>query len=170
MRSVIVETMNRNGSSDPIELRMAEDREQMDIGCVLPGKLGDVCWLDLNKDGLQGAGEGGIPGVRIEAQRNGVTVAETVTDQYGFYRIPDLYPAEYTLRVTAPAEVKPTVRRTDIPIIASVLEEPDGSVCFAHGVIVESNQTTYNADLGFVLLRDGVFPAGYGEGAAQKWQ
>ncbi len=170
LRSVMTETVNRNGASDPIELKMAEDLDRMDIGCVLPGALGDVCWLDLDRDGLQGAGEGGIAGVRVEAQRNGVTVAETVTDQYGFYRIPDLYPAEYTLKVTAPAEVEPTVRRTDIPIIASVLEETDGGACYAYHVAVESDRANYNADLGFVTVREGVFPAGYGEGATQKWQ
>ena len=167
--SVMTDTVNRNGKSDPIMLHMGEDREGMDIGCVLPGALGDICWLDLNRDGLQGAGEGGIPGVRVEAQRNGFTVAETVTDQYGFWRLPDLYPAVYTLIVTAPSEVKPTVRRTDIPIIASVLEETDGSVCYAYDIAVESDCPNYNADLGFVLRRDDVLPAGYGQGATQIW-
>ena len=170
LRSVMTETLNRSGSSDPIILLMDRDQTGLDIGCVLPGGIGDVCWLDLNGDGLQGAGEGGIPGVRIEAQRDGVTVAETVTDQYGFYRIPDLYPAVYTLKVTPPAEVKPAKQRTDVPLIVSVLEETDGSVCWAYDIAVESNRPNYNADLGFVLRKDGVFPAGYGEGARQKWQ
>ena len=167
--SVMTETVNRNGTSDRIELWMGEDQTRMDIGCVLPGALGDVCWLDLDGDGLQGAGEYGIPGVRVEALRNGATVAETVTDQYGFWRLPDLYPAAYTLRVTAPAEVKPTVRRTDIPIIASVLEETDDSVCYAYDIEVASDRENYNADLGFILRKDSVLPAGYGEGAAQIW-
>ena len=168
-RSVMTETQNRSGGSDPIILLMAQNQTGMDIGCVLPGGLGDVCWLDLNGDGLHGAGEGGIPGVRVEAQRNGVTVAETVTDQYGFWRLPDLYPAVYTLKVTAPAEVKPTVRRTDIPMIDSVLEETGDSVSYAYDIAVESDRPNYNADLGFVLRRDGVLPAGYGEGATQIW-
>ena len=168
--SVMTETVNRNGTSDPVEIRMGEDLEGMDIGCVLPGALGDVCWLDLNGDGLQGAGEAGIAGVRVEAQRDGTTVAETVTDEYGFWRLPDLYPAEYTLKVTAPAEVKPTVRRTDIPLIASVLEETEDSTCYAFDVAVESDRQNYNADLGFRLRRDGVLPAGYGQGAGQAWQ
>ena len=170
LRSVMNETLNRNGTSDPVEIRMNQDRGGMDIGCVLPGAIGDVCWLDLDGDGLQGAGEGGIPGVRIEAQRDGVTVAETLSDQYGFYRIPDLYPATYTLKVTPPKEVKPTGRRTDIPMIASVLEETSDSVCYAYDISVDSDQPNYNADLGFVLRKDGVLPAGYGEGAAQRWQ
>ena len=168
-RSVIDEPLNRTGSTAVFSLKMDHNLEEMDIGCVLPGTLGDFCWLDLDGDGLQGAGEGGIPGVRVEAQRNGVTVAEAVTDQYGFYRIPDLYPAVYILRVTPPAEVKPTVRRTDIRLIASVLTESEGETCESAEVTVESNRANLNADLGFVLRKKDVYPAGYGEGKTQDW-
>ena len=110
-----------------------------------------------------------VPG-RSAAGRDGVTVAETVTDQYGFYRITDLYPAVYTLRVTAPAEVKPTRKRTDIRIIASSLEETDGDVCYTGEITVESDRANYNVDLGFVTRRYGVLPAGYGQGKTQNWQ
>lgn len=167
--SVITRTSNRNGSSDPIALKMAQDLRQMDIGCVLPGKLGDFCWLDLDGDGLQGMNEPGIPGVRIELQRNGQTVMETVSDQYGFYRFDDLYPAAYTLKVTPPAEVKPTVHRTDIRLIASVLDETEDTVCYSAEIQVESDKANYNADLGFVCRTAGVLPAGIGEGATQDW-
>ena len=167
--SVITESTNRNGSSDPIELKMAQDQLKMDIGCVLPGRMGDFCWLDLDGDGLQGMDEPGIAGVQIELQRNGETIAETVTDQYGFYRLEDLYPAVYTLSVTPPAEVKATKKRTDIRIIASVLEE-DGEDTFESAEIpVESDKANYNADIGFVCRRDGVLPPGIGEGKTQVW-
>ena len=170
LRSVMTTTLNRNGSSDEIDLKMNQNRTDLDIGCVLPGSLGDFCWLDLNGDGLQAGDELGIANVRVEALRDGVTVAETVTDQYGFYRITDLYPAVYTLRVTAPAEVKPTRKRTDIRIIASALEETDGDVCYTGEITVESDRANYNVDLGFVTRRNGVLPAGYGQGKTQNWQ
>ena len=168
--SVLTETLNRTGSSDLIDLKMAEDQLQMNIGCVLPGRIGDVCWLDLDGDGLQGMNEPGIPGVQITLVRDGETVAETVSDQYGFYRFSDLYPATYILQVQAPAEVKPTKRRTDIPMIASVLEEEDSSVYESIELQVESDRANYNADLGFVCRRDGVIPAGVGEGEKQIWK
>ncbi len=141
----------------------------MNIGCVLPGRMGDFCWLDLDGDGLQGMDEPGIPGVRIELLRDGQVVAETVTDQYGFYRFNDLYPAVYTLYVTPPQEVKPTVRRTDIPLIASILEETEEYTCHSGDFQVVSDKANYNADLGFVCRRDGVIPAGVGDGVTQKW-
>ena len=168
--SVLTETLNREGSSDLIELKMAEDKMQMNIGCVLPGRVGDFCWLDLDGDGLQGMDEPGIPGVRIVLQRDGETVAETVSDQYGFYRFNDLYPAVYTLLVTPPDEVKPTKHRTDIPMIASVLEETEDDSCVSVEFPVESDKANYNADLGFVLRREGVVPAGVGEGKRQEWK
>ena len=168
--SVLTETLNRTGSSDLIELKMAEDQLRMNIGCVLPGRMGDLCWLDTDGDGLQGMNEPGIPGVKIELLRDGETIAETVSDQYGFYRFSDLYPAAYTLRVTPPEEVKPTKRRTDIRLIASVLEETEDDICESVEFQVESDKANYNVDLGFVCRREGVLPAGAGEGKTQKWK
>ena len=169
LRSVAVSTSNRLGSTETMELRMDQSLSGLDVGCVLPGRLGDWCWADLNGDGLQAGDEPGIPDVRIELLRDGNPVAETVTDQYGFYRFVDLYPAVYTLRVYAPSEVKPTARRTDLPLISSVLEESEETVVTSVPVTVESNRSQYNADLGFVCREEGVLPAGAGEGAAQIW-
>ena len=81
----------------------------------------------------------------------------------------DLYPATYTLRVYAPDEVKPTQLRTDLPMIASVLEQSEEGIVFSVPLTVESNRNQYNADLGFVCRRDGVMPAGVGQGETQDW-
>lgn len=167
--SVMTDTLNRTGTSDMIDLKMAKDQLKMDIGCVLPGRAGDLCWLDLDGDGLQGMDEPGIPGVKITLLRDGEVIAETVSDQYGFYRFSDLYPAYYTLQVAPPGQVKPTKHRTDIPMICSILEETDESSCVSVEFQVESDKANYNADLGFVLRRDGVYPEGVGEGKKQKW-
>ena len=162
----VIETIDGlNGRSDVFTLRMAQHRRDMDVGVVLPGRLGDKVWLDENGNGLQDGDEGGIPGVTIELMRGEKVVATTVSDQYGYYVFEGLYPTEYTLRVTWPAEVTPTTLRTDVHQIVSILQE-DGTTL---PVAVESNKANYAADLGFVLLKKGVYPAGYGEGAAQVW-
>ncbi|MBR3765262.1 MAG: hypothetical protein IKK57_12035 [Clostridia bacterium] len=163
--SILAQNDGNYGVSSVIDLRMAVDRVQMDMGSVKPGRLGDLCWLDLNGNGLQEKGEGGIPGVIITLTRNGSTVATTTSDQYGYYVFEKLYPGEYTLVVDAPAEVVPTQRRTDFPGIVSVLEENGVSVL----VPVKSSGANYAADLGFVLVKEGKYPAGYGEGATQNW-
>ncbi len=113
--------------------------------------------------------ESGIPGVRITLLRDGEEVAETTTDQYGFYRFNDLYPAVYTLRVEAPAEVKPTRRVKDNRLIVSCLEETDVEMCNSAEFQVESDKANYNVDIGFVCRRDGVMPAGTGDGKRQNW-
>ena len=168
--SVLSSTLNRNGSSDLFDLQMDQDLTQMNIGCVLPGRVGDFCWLDLDRDGLQGMDEPGIPGVMIRLLRDDEIVDETVSDQYGFYRFNDLYPATYTLEVTPPDEVKPTGLRTDIRLIASVLNETDDQTCTSIEFQVESDKANYNVDLGFVCRRDGVLPPGAGEGKKQLWK
>ena len=113
--------------------------------------------------------EPGIPNVRIELLRDGEFIAETETDQYGFWRFEDLYPAVYTLRVTAPDEVVATKQRTDIRIIASVLEEDGSGIYESAEIQVESDKANYNADIGFICKKDGVVPAGTGEGKKQIW-
>ena len=167
--SIATRTEGRKGWSDVFEVRMGEDLGGMDMGCVLPGRLGDLCWLDRDGDGLQNWSEEGIPHVRIELLRNGELVMGTESDQYGFYRFSDIYPAVYTLRVYAPAEVKPTVHRTDIPLISSVLEESEDEIVYSVELKVESDKANYNADLGFVCRTPGVEPEGIGQGKKQDW-
>ena len=101
--------------------------------------------------------------------RGDQVMAEAVSDQYGYWCMKEVYPATYTLRVTPPAEVKPTQRSTAVPAIASVLEEGEGEVCFSTLVTVVSNKSNYQADLGFVLRKSGAYPEGYGVFATQDW-
>ena len=167
--SVAVSTSGRHGTSDTITLKMGQHQMNLDFGAVLPGRLGDYCWLDLNSDGLQDYNEPGLANVKIELIRNGEAVMETTSDVYGYYRFEEIYPAAYTLRVTPPAEVKATRHREDIPIIASVLPESDEAVVTTGTITVESDKANYNADLGFACRVNGVRPAGAGEAPTQDW-
>lgn len=169
LTSILKDCQSRTGISEAIEVRMDQHQTGLDIGAVLPGTIGDLCWLDLNGNGLQDSGEGGIPGVKVELMRGDEVVAEAVSDQYGYYLIKDVYPAVYSLRVTPPAEVKPTVHSTRFPMIASVLEETEETTAYAHDVAVVSDKHSYDVDFGFVLRKDGAYPAGYGQGATQDW-
>ena len=63
------------------------------------------------------------------------------------------------MRVTLPDEVKTTVHRIDYPLAASVLPQSEEGVVEAEGVIVPSAGRNLNCDFGFVLRKDGVFPA-----------
>ncbi|MCR4877578.1 MAG: carboxypeptidase regulatory-like domain-containing protein [Clostridiales bacterium] len=169
--SVMTETDGRNGVSDLFKLKMGKNQLKKDIGSVLPGTIGDFCWLDVNGNGWQDGGELGIPGATVELQRNGETVATTVTEKDGYYWFRDIYPAVYTLKVTPPAEVRPTRKRSDIPIICSSLLEAneEEKAFYTDPIAVQSNVVNYNVDLGFVLRTPGVYPPGYGQGRHMDW-
>ena len=165
MVSIMADCSGLSATSGDITVEMGQDQLSLDIGSVLPGRIGDRVWLDLNGNGLQDDGEEGFPGVTIELVRGGEVVASTVSDQYGYYAFNSVYPATYTLRAQWPAEVAPTQQREDMPFIVSVLTQSGESI----PVTVGSDQRNYNADLGFTLVQSGVYPAGYGEGAIQDW-
>ena len=157
------------GRSAVMEVRMGKDQLNLNMGSVLPGTIGDYCWLDENGNGWQDGGEKGIPYVKVELMRNGTPVAETETDQYGLYFFREVYPAVYSLRVTAPSEVKPTQKRTDIYLIVSSLVETEEQTAVTEEFSVASNSTDFNIDLGYVLRNPGVYPAGYGEQETMDW-
>ena len=169
MISILQDTDGRYGLSDLIALKMGEDQLSLNIGSVLPGTIGDFCWLDLNGNGWQDGGELGIPHVKVELVRNGVTASVTETDQYGLYFFREVYPAVYTLKVTAPAEVKPTQKRTDIYLIVSSLLETEDNVAWTEEFAVASDSTDFNIDLGYVMRTPGNYPPGYGEQETQDW-
>ncbi|MET7390591.1 ABC transporter permease subunit [Streptomyces sp. NPDC005534] len=65
-----------------------------------------VVYLDFTPGGGGRPGtvdkqERGLPGIRIQAERNGATVASTTTSPDGSFRFPDLKPGSYTLKLPA---------------------------------------------------------------------
>ena len=62
--------------------------------------IGDRVWLDENSDGVQDAGEAGIPNVRvILLTTNGVALATNVTGVNGSYLFTGLLPGAFVVRV-----------------------------------------------------------------------
>jgi hypothetical protein len=47
--------------------------------------IGNFVWIDSNGDGIQGAAEAPIPGVKVSLYKNGVKIAETTTATNGEY-------------------------------------------------------------------------------------
>ena len=66
--------------------------------------LGDFVWHDLNKDGIQDAGEPGIAGVTVELSNCAGTVsATTTTNASGLYLFSGLTPGGYSVRFVLPS-------------------------------------------------------------------
>lgn len=76
--------------------------------CNPPGAgfavVGNRVFEDRNSNGLQDAGEEGVPGVTVQLQRPDGTVVDTlVTNRLGFYLFTDVVPGEYTITFLPPA-------------------------------------------------------------------
>jgi SdrD B-like domain/Secretion system C-terminal sorting domain len=80
------------------------------------GALGDFVWNDTNNNGIQDAGEPGIPGITMQLYGPGadnlpggvganadVLLATVTTDANGYYVFPNLDPAKYFVVATAVA-------------------------------------------------------------------
>ena len=81
----------------------------IDFGFVPPsGTIGNFVWLDTNANGIQDAGEPGIPGVTVTL--NGPDGTQTTTtDGAGAYLFTGLRAGSYTVTVSAPAGLVATV-------------------------------------------------------------
>ncbi|MEA3288519.1 MAG: choice-of-anchor D domain-containing protein [Candidatus Marinimicrobia bacterium] len=64
--------------------------------------VGDYVWLDVNEDGIQDAGESGVPGIDVEIKIDGggASVATTTTDASGYYSFSGLSNQTYRLYFT----------------------------------------------------------------------
>lgn len=63
---------------------------------ILPVSLGDRVWNDVNKDGIQDAGEVGIPGVTVKLYNGqGELIATMLTGSNGEYSFNNLPPGDY---------------------------------------------------------------------------
>ncbi len=82
-----------------------------DFGLYRPMSIGNRVWYDLNDNGVQDAGEAGIPGVEVELYlytgtgdtedlANYVSVGTTTTDANGYYLFDGLAEGDYIVLVT----------------------------------------------------------------------
>ncbi len=82
-----------------------KDRTDIDAGMyyTIPARIGDFIWNDLNKNGVQDAGEPGIAGVTVTLYNSaGVPVRTTITDNNGYYEFTDVALGTYTVGITPP--------------------------------------------------------------------
>jgi SdrD B-like domain len=79
---------------------------------VQPIEVGNRIWNDLDRDGIQDAGEPALAGVEVELWKNGVKVSGTTTSSTGEYYFTDLLPnMDYEIRIL---NVKGTSKQTNL--------------------------------------------------------
>ncbi|HSK67945.1 MAG TPA: SdrD B-like domain-containing protein [Candidatus Limnocylindria bacterium] len=156
------------GSGDAFPLAMGERKAGQDVGIGAMGRLGDFAWLDLDRDGMQDAGEPGFPGIEVVVYQYGEEVARAVTDAYGYYSVNNLYPGAYVVEAKVPAGVRPTAVQTEYPLVASILGAAEGGVARSGEVRVPGGGRNLAADLGFAPL-DGTKPETLFEVPQKDW-
>ena len=107
--------------------------------------LGDRVWLDANRNGVQDAGESGIPNIRLELSSNGTVIAATMTDLQGDYRFAGLPPGEYMVAVDV-ASLPPALAAnpTSDPDDPAVPRDHRAAVTLAAGASVATADFGYN--------------------------
>ncbi|MBN9518394.1 carboxypeptidase regulatory-like domain-containing protein, partial [bacterium] len=94
------------GKTGPYTLASGETNLTVDAGFYKPVVIGDFVWEDKNGNGVQDAGEPGIPNVALTltgTTGTGAAVTQTTTtDANGYYSFTTT-PGTYTVSVTAPA-------------------------------------------------------------------
>ncbi|MGD1993025.1 MAG: SdrD B-like domain-containing protein [Anaerolineae bacterium] len=131
-----------------------------DFGYQPVGVIGDFVWHDLDRDGVQDAGEPGIAGVVVTVT-NGSTYT-TVTDIDGYYFFQSLSDGTYTVSFEPQTDLAPTV------ISADAITNGVGSVGLSTSVEISGGVVTsvtgetcadcsLHIDSGFVLDGGGEF-------------
>ncbi|NLX08609.1 MAG: DUF3344 domain-containing protein [Chloroflexi bacterium] len=73
--------------------------------------LGDYVWFDNDRDGIQDAGEAGVPGVTVRLYNGaGTLLATDVTDASGLYLFDNLQPGDYFVEFVPPSGYVVTAR------------------------------------------------------------
>ena len=143
------------GSTATTALMTLEGGQKIDnlnLGAIEAGQIGDTIWLDSNGNGLQDYGEPGLEGVeltllRVDAAGQTDVAAQTVSDEYGYYHFRSLRPGSYMLRVELKAGDELTFR------FGAPLGEIDSDIDPETGLSdvfrLQSGETLRNIDVGF---------------------
>jgi protocatechuate 3,4-dioxygenase beta subunit len=83
----------------------------VDFGFYPVASLGNFVWHDLNGNGVQDAGEPGLPGVTVRLlDAAGVVISTTTTDAGGVYTFTNLAPGGYAVEFVTPPTFLPTLQ------------------------------------------------------------
>jgi protocatechuate 3,4-dioxygenase beta subunit len=92
--------VDANGQSGQVTLAAGQVNNDIDAGFYKGASLGDKVWLDLNRNGVQDAGEAGVSGIKVillDAAGNAVGTPAT-TDANGNYSFTNLKPGTYSVQ------------------------------------------------------------------------
>jgi len=135
----------------------------IDFGFVPVGEvsIGSTVFIDPNDNGVQDAGEAGIPGVLVEVldATSGAVVGSDTTDAMGDYFVGGLDEGDYIVRITTPPATAPTSSTPSATGDDEVDGDDNGEQLGGSGTVVNS---------GTITLTDNGEPTGEtGQGGMQ---
>ena len=167
--SIIRHMDDTTGSSDPFPLAMAQDQLSHAVLLTIPAKVGNLVWLDENENGLIDGTEPMIGGVTVNLLQNDAVVYTTVSNEWGYYEFPDVYPGEYTLEAAAYPALDITTPVPELRMISSCLVTGDGTLAASDPFSVTSASVNFFCHLGYILRDGAEMPPAIAEGAHQIW-
>lgn len=96
-----------------------------DFGYAGTGSVGDLVWLDLNTDGVQGGGEPGIPGVNVDLIWYGVDGSAGTGDDVTLVASTDI-DGSYAFNGIPDGNYRVTVNPASLPVGALATHDADG--------------------------------------------
>lgn len=98
---------NVEGSSGTVTLNPGDNNLTIDAGLIPLAAVGNYVWLDINKNGIQGATEAGQNGIEVTLYNDsGIQIASAITENgpngAGYYEFKDLKPGKYTILFDLP--------------------------------------------------------------------
>ncbi|MFZ1307036.1 MAG: SdrD B-like domain-containing protein [Ferruginibacter sp.] len=93
-------TLIRNAEKDSLGNTNTNFNATNDVGLIGTGSIGDYIWNDVNKNGIQDAGEPGISGqtLLLKATEDNAVIQTAITDAVGYYRFNNLAPGSYIIK------------------------------------------------------------------------
>lgn len=141
------------GATQPFTLSQETMLDDLNVGGILPGRIGDTVFMDENGNGMMDYREAQLAGVPLLLMRVGsdgqlTQAAETVSDEYGYYGFDDLRPGSYVVRVPLEGDQALTIH------LGAPLGEIDSDANPETGdtdvIDLVSGQTLRNVDIGFI--------------------
>lgn len=123
-------------------LNPGDDVDTVDFGYQGSGSIGDTVWLDLDGDGNEDTGEGGIGGVVITLTAASGFQITTTTTITGFYEFTNLPADDYTVSVDA----------STLPAGVTQTADPGGSGSLdnQHSLTLGNGQAIDTVDFGYI--------------------
>ena len=136
------------GTSPNITVTSGSTNQTIDAGLYQPASLGNYVWEDLNKNGIQEAGEPGVNGVAVILKNSTGTTLQTTTTinnpttgVAGYYQFSNLAPGDYIVMFMTPAGYNETTPNTTTDANDSDADPATGNSPLTNLVSGESDQT-----------------------------